>query len=478
MARDVMTAPRTMWRSISLAGALSLALGMSFTAPARADAASSAPPPAPRVMTLAEALAHARAHQPAARAAAARVAAQEQEARIPRAQWLPSIGVTAQIFAATANNSTGTYLGAPYVDVPRVGGTSANSTRSMQPYASTFAAAGVQQEIFDFGRIAAQSAAADALVAVARRRAETEQLDIDFSVEEAYFAVHAAKSVVRASDDAYERARVHRDLAKATVASGLRSPVELTRAEADLARFDIGRERARAGLAVAQSVLAATVGVPEPAVDVSATPPVPREMPTFSDAVAQAAARDPRILEAEAKVRAQEAVTKAIGAELRPNLALTSTISLRAGGAPTSNGGVVAQDGWAPNIPNWDVGVVLSWPIFNGPTLARERASRAREQVYREELAAMRFGRSAALQQAYVAFTAARAALPALERSVEAARANYDQAEARFKSGLGNAVELADAEALRARAEIDLALGQFELARARVAFGRAAAEEP
>ncbi len=82
------------------------------------------------------------------------------------------------------------------------------------------------------------------------------------------------------------------------------------------------------------------------------------------------------------------------------------------------------------------------------------------------------------MQQAYLAVGVARAALPALERAVEAARANYAQAEARFKAGLSDTVELADAEALRTQAEIDLIVGQFDLARARVAFGRAIAEEP
>jgi outer membrane protein TolC len=82
------------------------------------------------------------------------------------------------------------------------------------------------------------------------------------------------------------------------------------------------------------------------------------------------------------------------------------------------------------------------------------------------------------VQQAILAVRVASAALPALVRSVEAARANYEQVDARFRSGLSTGVEVADAEALRAEAEIDLALGRFELARARIAFGRAIAEEP
>ena len=70
----------------------------------------------------------------------------------------------------------------------------------------------------------------------------------------------------------------------------------------------------------------------------------------------------------------------------------------------------------------------------------------------------------------------ARESLPALAPELEAARANDAQADARFKAGLGTSVELADAEALRTDAEIQLALGQFELAHARAAFGRAIAE--
>ena len=54
---------------------------------------------------------------------------------------------------------------------------------------------------------------------------------------------------------------MHRDLAKAGVGSGLRSPIELTRAEADLASLDIGRIRARGNLLTAETVFAAVAGV-------------------------------------------------------------------------------------------------------------------------------------------------------------------------------------------------------------------------
>jgi outer membrane protein TolC len=162
---------------------------------------------------------------------------------------------------------------------------------------------------------------------------------------------------------------------------------------------------------------------------------------------------------------------------MRPDLSLTATVSGRAGGAQASGNGQNADsNGWVPYVPNWDVGVVFSWPLFDGTVKAREDASRAREQVHREEIATVRHDQVARIRIAYASVVVARMALPGLQRSVEAARANYAQADARFKAGVGTSVELADAETLRTDADIQLALGQFEVARARAAFGRAIAE--
>jgi outer membrane protein TolC len=443
---------------------------------AQAESLQSAAAP-PRAVGLADAIAYASAHQPAVRAAIARIEAQKSIAEIPRAEWLPSFGATAQIFGATANQTTASYVSPGVMDVPRIGGTTATAKGTFRPYPSTLVGVGGNQELFDFGRIAARTAAADALVAVVRQRAATAMLDVTFNVEEAYFAVFAAKSIVKASEDAYDRARVHRDLARAGVTAGLRPPIELTRAESELAKLDIGRIRARGNLSTAQAVLAAVVGAPEPALDVAANPPAPEKLPSLDEALRQAGGRNPRLLAAIAELRAEEARTRAIGAELRPDISLTATLSGRAGGAPPSGSGAPADgNGWIPNVPNWDVGVVLTWPLFDGVVNARRDASRAEQRVRHEEIGVVQQEQVAAVREAYVAVEVSRAALPGLQRAIEAARANYEQADARFRAGLGTSVELADAEALRTEADIQLALGEFELARARAVFGRTIAE--
>ncbi len=457
---------------------------MVLEAPAsRAQTAPSGEAPADshpdRAMTLPEALAYARAHQPAIRAALSRVNERLAEAKIPSGQWLPTLGVTAQLYGMTANNTTGTYLSTASVDVPRIGGTASQtaSSANLSPYASTLVGAGITQELFDFGRIGAQRAATDALVSVQRHHAEVAQLDVAFGVEEAYFAVLAARSIVQASDEAYERSRVHRDLARRGVDSGLRSPIELTRAEADLARFDVDRVRSRGGLVIAQSVLGAAMGAPDLAVDAAGPAPGPADMPSLAEAIATAQARDPLLAEALSSLKAAEERTRAVGAELRPDLSLTATLTGRAGGSPPTGGAPVPSgNGWVPSVPNWDVGVILSWPLFDGVIDARQSAARATEQVRHDEIDVSREQTVAVVRRAFAQVQVARSAIAALQNQVLAARANYDQADARFRSGIGNAVELADAEAVRTDADIQLAIGQFELARDRAAFGRTIAE--
>jgi outer membrane protein len=440
-------------------------------------AVAAQPGPPPRAMSLEEAIAYARAHQPAVRVARARLSASRAHAEVPRSLWLPRFGATAQLFGATANQTTASTVNVGVPDLPRIGGTRATSTGTWVPEASTLVAAGGRQELFDFGRIAAQTAAADALVAVEEQRAATETLDVTFNVEEAYFAVFAAKSVVKASEDAYERTRAHRDLAKAGVSSGLRAPIDLTRAEADLAKLDIGRIRAEGNLALAQTVFAAVIGAPDAAMDTLTGPRAAVDMPSLDQALKQASARDPRLLETLAELKVEEARTRAIGAELRPDVSLTATVSGRAGGATPSGNGVAADgNGWLPNVPNWDIGVVLAWPLFDGVVNARRAASRAEEQARREDIGLARQQEIAAVRAAYRTVEVGRAVLPGLAHAVDAARANYEQADARFRAGLGTSVELADAEGVRTEAEIQLALGQFELARARAAFGRTIAE--
>lgn len=436
------------------------------------------PPLSPgAAMTLAAALSYAHAHQPSLQAAQARIAAARAAAAVVRAEWLPQLGATAQLFYGTMNNSTAMFLGVRPVDLPRIGGSRGDGGFG-DAYPSTVVALGLRQLVFDAGRLAALSAAADAETTVRKERARGESLDVALQVETLFYGVLAARAVERAAAEAYHRTSVRRDMVKASVDRGLRPAIDLSRAEADLTRFAVGRTRARGGIELAQALLAAAVGVPELLLDavgseldqVPAQPP----LPVLGEAIASALQREPALLAALARLVAQQALTRATTLRWAPSLSFTAGLSGRAGGAPTT-GGPSPQSGWLPSVPNWDLGLVVQAPLFDGVLLAARRESQAQEAVLRHELDVVRRRLLAEIQRRYTAFRTAEATLPALLAAASAAQKNYEQASARFRVGLSTSVELADAEALRTDAEIQLSLGRFDVLMARAAFNRSIA---
>lgn len=447
-----------------------------FAATHLAFAQAPNPLPAPATsMTLSQALDHARDHQPQIRSALAEWRARQAEARIPRAQWMPQVGATAQLFGATANNTTASYLGVPRIDLPRIGATRSTTSGDWTPYASTLAAISVDQEVCDFGRIAAQMAAADAYVEFARASAETMALMVQLGVEEAFDAVLSAKDVLKATEEAYRRAITHRDYAQAGTKSGMRPPIDLTRAQADVAQLETRLIRAQTGMRAARAAFAAAMGSDKAEVDATPAGAGESTMPAFEEAMRTAAAKNPAIAAAVARVRALHSATSAIFREMLPNVFASAGLSGRAGGAApssTTSGGVPYGSGWLPDVANWHIGLVLQWNVFDATILARRSASAAREEAAQADLELVRTYVGLGTERAWLDLDAAMQAVPRLQQSVAAARANQAQAEARFRAGLGTIIELTDAETLLTKAELELAVGSFDVARARATLGR------
>ncbi len=440
---------------------------------ARADETSEARPP--RTMTLDQALEHARANHGRVRAARLRLTAARKDADVPGSQWLPRVGGFAQVVGATSNNSTATQIGVATVDIPRVGGTPIDDTPRFQPYPTTMVALGARQQLYDFGRIAAETTAASLAAEVERARATGIAVDVDFHVEQSYFAVLAAEAVEAASRGAFERALAHRDLARANVGSGLRPPIELTRAEADVARYEAALVRARGSVHVARAVFAAAAAVDEPELGAAGSPPEPSTLPALGE-VLRRAESTPAVREARARASAHKGETHRLETQSRPTLYATGTINGRAGGSPPNAGPLPPGEGWLPVVPNYSAGVVLAWPLFEPTWDRRADASREREHAADQETQLVVREQRTAITAAWHEAMVADAALAAVERGAEAAQANYEQAERRFKVGLGTSTELADAQALRTDADIQLAIGRFQKARARVVLARATAE--
>lgn len=429
---------------------------------------------------LSRAIEYAKKNNPDIRLTATRIRAARAFAAIPKAQWLPRAGAAAQIVGSTVNNSTATILSNPMVDLPRIGATTLSTDPDFTPHVTTAVAVGLRQEIFDFGRIAAETAAAEAQVRLERLRADSVEFDVTLQVTETFYSVRAARAIATTATDAAKRAALYRDATRASVNAGLRTPVDLARAEAEAARFEVSMVRAQSALDASRAAFAAIVGLDEPALDVddNSADATDAALPSVEELVARARGQGLDVLQAEVRVAQSRAETNAAAAQLRPNLFLTASISTRAGGAPAQNGVTAVGHGFLPVVPNYSAGVVLSVPIYDATLLARRDALRQVENTRAAELETVRFRQAAIVRQAYLSANAARQALAALERAEAAAKANHAQAEARYAAGLGTILDLIDAETLRVDAEMQRAIGAFQAARARALLERTIAEVP
>jgi outer membrane protein len=427
-----------------------------------------------RTMTLREAIAHARQHHPSLAAARGRVEVARGQARLPRATRSPKIVTAAEVLVGTNNNTTASLGSLAFV--PRIGGTPANAPIEWKPEPSTLVGVGVYQNVYDFGRVSAQADVLDLFVRAAEADSEFAELDLTLYIQESFYAVAGARAVLRASEAAVRRATSHRDLAKAGVDAKLRPPIELTRSEADLARFEVDRIRAQGALTTAQAILAAAIGAPEPAIDAGVDDVTYPTFPALDVTVRDLDRKDPFLRAAIHVLHGQRQLTRAIEIELRPDLLFVAGATGRAGGAEVAANATPTGGGWLPVVPNWNAMLVLVWPVFDRTITARAEVSRRIERVRAAEVDVARERLRGRAAEVYTDLDVAQRTLPALDRAVGAARANQDQADARFRGGLATIVELADAEALLTGAEIQLAIGQFRFARARARLARVIAE--
>lgn len=428
-------------------------------------------------VTLADAIERARANQPRIREALADERVRHAELAAPAARWFPRLGATLQAVLGTDNNSASNWLSTGgTVEMPRIAGTDFLRDPSQivwTPFLTTVVGLGLDQEIFDFGRIDAAQHVADAEYEAARARTESTELGVEAQAREAYVAVQASRELLRAAGAARVRAEQIVLATQAFVDHGLRAQVDVARALAERARYVVAVEHARAGLHVARAQLAIAVGADELELD-AAEPPVAVPLPPLRAALAAIDAA-PELAAAEAEARAARARIDASEADLLPDLRLIATVMGSAGGAANTSAmgnPVTYGAGALPYIPNYYAGFVLRWRFFDQEALVRRDVARAEADAASSRIDSAREEARLGIEESWYTARGAETSLQALEQARDAAVTSYEQVDARYREGLASAVEIADAENLRTSAEVDLAVGRFSLEQARAELAR------
>jgi outer membrane protein TolC len=420
-------------------------------------------------LTLPQAVEQALGKYPAIRVSAEQAAAAAQAVNLARTAYLPRADFLGQINRATRNNIFGLIL--PQSVIPSMSGP-VLGTNGLTNVWGTATGGLVSWEPFDFGLRKANVGAADA----ARRRSEIDLAVTRFQVSAAaadvFLTVLAAQQTVVAARAGVERSQVVDQVVGALARSGLRPGADAARAHAELALARTQLIQAEQAADVAKATLADFLAVPSAQVSVAPGPLL--ALPTEAPAGSATLANHPLAEQQNAVVGEVKAQEHALDRTYFPRFFLQGSAYSRGSGAHTDGTVGGAFSGLAPNIQNWALGMSVVFPAFDLPAL------RVRKEIatHTERSAAAQYDRilqdlESQTEKAQAQLAGARRVAENTPIELAAARTAEQQATARYKSGLGNIVEVAEAERLLTQAEIDDSLARLGVWRGMLALAAA-----
>lgn len=411
---------------------IALILSIFITAPAAAEPA--------RILGLEEAIAAAREHQPQlAQAAAARGAAEARLAQA-RAALMPQVSASSFYQRATDNPQVADGY-SPY--------------RTSNRFSFSVSAS---QLLYDGGQALYSYAA---VKANARAGGQNERLALDqvvYNVRAAFFTARAARALVKVQEETLANEGKHLEQIQGFVAVGTHPEIDLAQVQADMANARLALINAQNAYATAKSQLNLAMGVEGPLDYDVADDPMPAvqgEDQSTESLLPEAGAARPDLAALEEEIKAQESSLSAVKAAYWPKLNLSTSYS--------KTGNDVETLPW-----NWAGGVTLDWSLFQGG-LTRAQAAEARQNFLslKAQRAALKQQIRLDVEQATLAIRAASTAITTADDVIVNAKKRLDLAEGRYQTGIGNIIELGDAQVALTNAEAQKVQAEYNLSSAR-----------
>ena len=427
---------------------------------------------APIELTLSKALDQSLKSYPSVRVSQEQVNAAGAAIQLARTAYLPRIDALAQFNRATRNNVFGLLL--PQNVIPSMSGPVIGTNNLGSVWGSAVGVL-VTWEPLDFGLRRANVSTANAAREQSEATVKRTQFDVAVATADAFLTVIAAGQTVQAAQAGVDRTETLLSTVTAQVSAQLRPGADQSRAEAESAAARTQLVQAQEALDVSRATLAQFVGGDPAQLVVSAGGLL--RLPPETKPGTQNTAANPVAVEQSAVVEQARAQLRALERTYFPRFSLQGAAYSRGTGAELDGQRSDGLNGLAPNVQDYAIGFSVVFPILDLPALhAREAAQTAtiREQVAKSEQIAVDL--RAQWNRAVAAFNGARRIAGNTPIQVAAARMATDQATARYKAGLANIDELAEAQRLLTQAEIDDVLARLGIWRGLLGIAAAAGD--
>jgi outer membrane protein TolC len=309
---------------------------------------------------------------------------------------------------------------------------SGGTSGSFDEYSTGF---GLSQLIYDFGKTPAQVKIQNLNLDSSRSDLENTTDQIILTVKQAYYGVVQAKYNVLVAEDTVKQTGQHLDQAKGFYEVGTHPKFDVIKAEVDLSNAKLNLIRSENALKISIVNLNNAMGIPDaPEYSIDENMPFARYEITLEDALTKAYRNRPDL---------RSIVSKRQAAERSIELAKTGYYPVLTGSASYSWSG----EKLSSLDHGWDVGAALTFPLFSGfLTKYQVEEAKANLDILRANEESLRQTIFQEMQQAYLALRAAEEAIPTAKLGVEQSQENLDIANGRYKAGVGNPIEVTDAE--------------------------------
>jgi outer membrane protein len=310
--------------------------------------------------------------------------------------------------------------------------------------------AGVALPIWTGGRIGGQIDAAEQGQTAAGEDLRAGRADLVLETKTAYWSLVTARESLRVLQDEMRAYDAHLADTRNRERFGMAARNEVLAVQVERDRVELERLRAEVGSDLAEANLRRLLDLP-PAARVEPAEPLaaaPGPRPDVEALVAEAQAGRAERKALAARAAAAEATAGAEHGTRLPQVTL-------AGGYTYANPNRDIVPPTADWKDTWDVGVGLSWSVFDrGKRSASEARARAQADAAREQLRELDRTIRLEVTQRSLELRTAEARLVVAERSVESAAESRRVAGDRYREGVIPSSELLDAEVAHERAAL------------------------
>jgi outer membrane protein len=414
-----------------------------------AAAAQETQPTTQAKKTLAECIAIALEQHPSLKAATASVEAGQQRVRQAVSNYLPQV---------SASYDTSRQKTRPVTTLSGQAG--ASNTFNLHT-----AQGSLTQVLFDFGQNLNSIRSAQAAEQSLQADRTTQREVVVLNLKDAYFNVLAARRLLTVADETVRQNEKHLEQAQGRFNVGLAAKFDVTQAQVQLANAQLNQVTARNNVAVARESLRNALGLTgQLDFDIVDNFDVHQVSVTENEALNLAYDKRPELK----SIRAQE-------------LAATEQIaSLQKNYLPSVQGQADYrfQGTDYPSRDLWDIGATVNLNLFNGGlTTAQigEQKANLANLKYNEEV--LRQNIALEVRQDVLNLAQAAESIRVSETALRQARENLELAEGRYNTGVGNIIELTDAQASLTTAEANYVQALYNYKTTVAALEKATAQQ-